>query len=229
MKKSNNELSTNISNWIIENNHQYTLVNKPAGIPSQSDKTEDGDLLTAMQAYCKKDLKLINRLDRPVSGCILMGKSQNAIKHLSNSTKLRKTYLAIVHPTLPKDSDDLIAYLNKGTNNKAYVSNEPKEGYRKSEMSYRLLHTFDKYQLVEVVLSSGRFHQIRAMLSNIGCPVKGDVKYGARRANKDRAISLHAWKIELDHPVTGKIETYTATLPDNDTIWALAEDIINTQ
>jgi len=93
-------------------------------------------------------------------------------------------------------------------------------------MSYKLIHTFDKYQLVEIELHSGRFHQIRVMLSHLGCRVKGDVKYGARRANKDRSIGLHAWKIALDHTVHGKMEHYTAHLPDNDTIWKLAGDIL---
>lgn len=219
-------MKENISDWIIERNHQYLILNKPAGIPTQSDKTNDSDLLTAMQAYAKSDLKLINRLDRPVSGCVILGKSQNAIKHLSNSKKIVKTYLAIVEPTLPKESDTMVAYLTKGKTNKAYLSEEEKEGYRKAEMSYKLVHTFDKYQLVEIELHSGRFHQIRVMLSHLGCAVKGDVKYGARRANKDRSIGLHAWKIALDHPVTGKMEYYESPLPENDTIWKLAADIV---
>jgi len=219
-------MKENISDWIIERNHQYLILNKPAGIPTQSDKTNDADLLTAMQAYAKSDLKLINRLDRPVSGCVILAKSKNATVHLSNSKKIVKTYLAIVEPTLPKESADLVAYLTKGTTNKAYLSEVEKEGYRKAEMSYKLIHTFDKYQLVEIELHSGRFHQIRVMLSHLGCPVKGDVKYGARRANKDRSIGLHAWKIVLDHPVHGKMEHYTSPLPDNDTIWKLAGDIL---
>ena len=216
-----------ISQWIIENNHQYLVADKPAGIPSQADKTKDKDLLTALQAYCKSALKLLNRLDRPVSGCVLLGKTLNATKHLSLSKKIKKTYLALVQPSLPKNEDTLVRYISKGKTNKAYISNEEKEGFNRSELSYKLLQTFDKYQLVQIELKSGRFHQIRAMLADIGCPVKGDVKYGARRANKDRAIGLHAWKIELDHPVTGEINTYEADLPENDTLWILTQQILN--
>lgn len=219
-------MKSEISEWILENNHQYLIANKPAGIPSQADKTKDPDILTALRAYSKVELKLINRLDRPVSGCLILGKSQNAIQHLSESNKIKKTYLALVQPLLPKDADDLVFYISKGKTHKAYISEEPKDDYRKAELSYKLLHSFDKYQLVEIVLASGRFHQIRSILAYIGCPVKGDVKYGARRANKDRAIGLHAWKIELDHPVTGKIEKYEAPLPTNDTLWELATEYL---
>lgn len=219
-------MKNTISDWIIERNHQYIIVNKPSGVPTQADKTKDADVLTAMQAYTKSSLKLINRLDRPVSGCLILGKSKSAISHLSQSKKIIKSYLALVQPTVPKESDTITAYLTKGNTNKAYLSHEEKEGYRKAEMSYKLLHSFDKYQLLEITLHSGRFHQIRVMLADLGCPVKGDVKYGARRANKDRAIGLHAWKIALDHPVHGKIENYEAPLPDNDVLWTLSADIL---
>lgn len=217
----------NISDWVIENNHQYLVANKPAGVPVQSDKTKDADLLTALQAYTKKDLKLINRIDRPVSGCVLLGKSLNATKHLSKSPKVTKTYLALVEPNIKEEQGTIKAYLSKAKNNKAHVSDTEKEGFLASEMSYRLVHSFDKYQLVEITLHTGRFHQIRSLLAHHGACVKGDVKYGARRSNKDRSIGLHAWKIKLDHPVSAKMEEYIAPLPDNDILWKLSNDLLN--
>lgn len=222
-------MKSEISGWIIENNHQYVVVRKPGGVPSQSDKTNDSDLLNAVRAYTKTDLKLVNRLDRPVSGCILLSKSDGATRHFAKSNHISKTYLALIHPTLPTEQDTVKVYLGKGPNNKAYVSDMEKKGFKEARLSYRLLHNFDKYQLVEIVLQSGRFHQIRAILAHIGCPVKGDVKYGARRSNPDRTIGLHAWKLSLDHPVHGKMEHYTATLPDQDKLWQLAQTIIESK
>ena len=203
-------MKENISDWIIERNHQYLILNKPAGIPTQSDKTNDADLLTATQAYAKSDLKLINRLDRPVSGCVILAKSKNATVHLSNSKKIVKTYLAIVEPTLPKESDDLVAYLTKGTTNKAYLSEVEKEGYRKAEMSYKLIHTFDKYQLVEIELHSGRNRIIRRMIEHLGYKVtKLDRVQFAGLTKKDiprgRFRHLSEKEVGLMHRVCGLI------------------------
>ncbi len=107
---------------------------------------------------------------------------------------------------------------------------EPQKGAVRAEMDYRLLGSTDRYHLLQVRLLTGRHHQIRTQLSAIGCPIKGDVKYGARRGNRDRSISLHAWRLAFEHPGTGEWQQLEAPLPDSDTIWtALAEIVQNTE
>lgn len=202
------------------------IANKPAGIPVQADKTGDKDLWTALCAYSKKDLKLINRVDRPVSGCVILGKTDKATRNLSQSGAIEKTYLALVEPHVKSWDKTLTAYLSKGRFHKAQVSDSAKDGYLESNMECELVYEFDKYQLLKIKLNTGRFHQIRAMLSHIGAPVKGDVKYGARRSNKDRTIGLHAWKMKLRHPISGQSEEYTANLPENDILWKLSNNIL---
>ena len=216
-----------ISNFILDHNNQYIVAIKPAGMPIVPDQSGDPNLKNILEAYSKHDLHVISRIDRPVSGLALFAKSQNAAKALSEQLiqqKVVKTYLAIVEKTPPTDKEELIHFLSKGKGNKAVVVSEESKGSKKSILSYSTLVKLDNYTILQVELKTGRFHQIRAQLAHIGCPIKGDVKYGARRKNKDRSINLHAFEISFEHPVTKEIKLYK-TLPNpEDTLWQIANE-----
>ena len=133
--------------------------------------------------------------------------------------KIKKTYYAVTEKRPKNESDQLINYLKKNqSKNKSFVVNENDPKAKKAILKYRLIKKLKNYFLLEIILETGRHHQIRCQLSNIGCPIKGDVKYGAKRPNKDRSISLHSKKIEFTHPVSNKELTFTAEPPKSN-IW----------
>ncbi len=224
MNKSMNE-KFRISNQIIESNNQFLLANKPFGIPVQDDLTEDSSWTAMVRNYCKHKVHLITRLDRPVGGITLFSKSAQGNVHLNNS-KLIKRYIAIVEGKLEaKDWTTLSNQLFHDTKlKKAFIN--PKRG-QTAELKYRSLQVLERYTIVEVELISGRFHQIRAQLAHLGHAIKGDVKYGARRSNKDRSIHLFAYHIELTHPVSQKSMQFQATLPSHDALWLSAFNFLN--
>lgn len=217
----------NISDYILFNQNQFIIANKPAGISSTQDLTEGLSMQEMISAYCKHDVHPITRIDRPVSGVALFAKKKSAAQLLTEQIKGRhisKVYLALVEGSVAKDEDTIIQYLSK-KGNKAYLS-DAESGGKKSEMSYRVIDRMDNYTLLEVKTKTGRFHQIRAQLSAIGHPIKGDVKYKARRKNKDRSIHLHAYNIELSHPVSGEKVSVTAPIPQTDGLWKAAAEIV---
>jgi 23S rRNA pseudouridine1911/1915/1917 synthase len=211
-----------ISDWIIDKNNQYIIFNKPSGIPVQKDKTGDLSLLEMGMSYLKTHLFPVNRIDRPASGIVIMAKTHKAVVELNAQFKLKrvsKTYLAVVAEKPIEEEQTISMYLKKNTkSNKTVVSLEPTEDAKRANMTYKYLKSIDRYHLLEIKMDTGRHHQIRAILGKIGLPIKGDVKYGARRPNKDRSIHLHAWKIEFYHPITNEKLELTAPLPD-ETIW----------
>ncbi|MEP7197023.1 MAG: RluA family pseudouridine synthase [Saprospiraceae bacterium] len=212
-----------ISQYIVFHDHHFLLANKPSGIPVQEDKTGDSSLLKMMQAYCKHDLFLSHRIDRPVSGAVLFAKNIEAQKQIAEqqlNKKFKKTYLALVPKIEIEESgtwSDLLFHDTK-FNKSRILEDAMHSEAKKAVLHYKILQTLDKYRLLELTTETGRFHQIRSQLASRGMPIKGDVKYGARRGNKDRSIGLHAWKIEWYHHSLNKNLSFEIPVPDQD-IW----------
>ena len=211
-----------IGDLVLYKNNQLIALNKPIALPVQNDKTGDKTLLDLAEIYTHSKLQLIHRLDRPASGVVLFAKNKKALAFLNlqfQERKIKKTYLAVVK-NLPKEKEGkLIHFLIKNQNkNISFASNEEKPNSKKAELNYRHLASSDNYHLLEIELITGRHHQIRAQLAAIDCPIKGDVKYGFRRSNKDRSIHLHAWKLGFQHPITKKNVIIEAPLPE-ETVW----------
>ena len=218
-------------NIIYEDNH-LIIINKAPGELSQSDKTKDISLVDQLKNYLKVKynkqgntyLGLVNRLDRPTSGLLIFSKTSKSLSRMNEIQKKReiqKTYYAITEKKPKKVSDKLTNFLKKNqTKNKSFVVDESDIKSKMAVLNYRLIKKLKNYFLLEIILETGRHHQIRCQLSHIGCPIKGDVKYGAKRPNKDRSICLHSNKIEFIHPVTKKELTITAQ-PPNSNIWLL--------
>ncbi|MFT6808169.1 MAG: 23S rRNA pseudouridine1911/1915/1917 synthase [Saprospiraceae bacterium] len=189
MKKSLSQL--NILDLTIYRNENFLVMNKPSGILSQKDPSDQPDILSEVVISEKQPCHLHNRLDQPVSGVLVVG-----LKKLEGDIKWTKKYMALTAKT-EKQSGDLSHWLKRdGQRKKALLSRKPMEGYKKGELSYRVIKSYDHVDLVEITLKTGRFHQIRAQLAQIGRPIRGDVKYGSRRGNKDRSIDLHAYYIK---------------------------------
>ncbi len=223
MKKSTD---AGIAELVLYKSNQLIAFNKPAGIPVQQDKTDDKSLLDLAEIYTKHPLQLIHRLDRPATGVVLFAKNKKALAHLNaqfSARRVGKTYLAVV-PRGPLEAEgQLIHFLKKDArNNRSRAYETPAPGSKESRLTYRVLSQIDHYQLLRIELETGRHHQIRAQLAAISFPVKGDVKYGARRGNPDRSIHLHAWQLSFDHPVSGERLHIEAPLPD-DPVWRAFE------
>jgi len=214
--------NTKISDWVLYKNNQLIAFNKPAGIPIQPDKTGDKSLVELGEIYAKSNVFIIHRIDRPASGIILFAKSKKGLARMNaqfQERTIKKTYLAVVKNAPEKEKDQLVHYLRKNEKaNKTQVFEESVKGGKKAILNYQLIGKSDNYSLLEIDLETGRHHQIRAQLAKIGSPIKGDVKYGARRSNKDRSIHLHAWKLSFQHPVTAETVDLVADMPE-DAIW----------
>ncbi len=214
---------TQFSDWIISKNNQFSIINKPFGIPVQKDKTGVKSLQELAEIYFKHPVHLMNRLDRPVGGLVLMAHKKTALEYFSNSLKdgrLTKRYFAIVKGVPEPESATLKGFIKKNSKaKKSFITTANDPDGKECSLDYQLFHKFDNYSVLDIQLNSGRFHQIRAQLSNIHLPIKGDVKYGARRSNRDRSIDLFAYSMEVQHPVTKKKEVYTAPLPNHNGLW----------
>lgn len=221
------QLEFDIGELVIYKNNQLIAFNKPAGLPVTSDKTGDKAMDQLGEIYCQSKLGLVHRLDRPASGAVLFARNESALAQLNEQFRERqveKVYLAAVGNRPTEMDGQLVHYLRRdGRQNKAIAFPGPKKGAKRAELSYRYLESSDHYHLLEIRLHTGRHHQIRAQLADIGCPIKGDVKYGFRRGNPDRSIHLHAWKLSFKHPVSGQPETVTAPLPQEDPVWSAFE------
>lgn len=214
----------NIEKQILYNDDYCVAIYKPLAIPSQSDTTGDTSLLQYAEVYFKQSLYIINRLDRVAQGIVLFAKTPEIASLLSEqfqSKEIKKIYLAVVEKAPPQSEGHLTHFLKKNVSSntsKAFVSEV--KGSKKSDLYYTLISQSDKYFLLKIQLFSGRHHQIRAQLGQIGSPVKGDVKYGARRSNPNRAIHLLAWQLEFKQPKTRNIIHVEAPIPDDDVLWA---------
>ena len=220
---------------VFEDNH-LLVINKKAGQLVQGDKTGDLSLLDLIKNFIKvRDQKpgnvflgLVHRIDRPTSGLVIYAKTSKALSRLTQMVKnreIKKTYWAVVPKTEIPKKQRLINYLQKNEkNNKATVFPKATEGAKEAILNYELIKVLDNFQLLEVDLETGRHHQIRAQLSKIGVPIKGDLKYGSARSNPDGGIHLHARQLEFIHPVTKENIKITAPVPQNNAVWKACED-----
>lgn len=220
---------------LFEDNH-LLILNKKAGQLVQGDKTSDLSLLELLKNFIKKRdqkpgnvfLGLVHRIDRPTSGCVIYAKTSKALSRLTQMVKnreIKKIYWAVVAKSEIPETQKLRHFLKKNEKtNKSTVFTKPTEGAKEAVLNYKILKVLDNFQLLEVDLETGRHHQIRAQLAKIGAPIKGDLKYGASRSNKDGGINLHARKLEFLHPVSKEKITIIAPLPTNDALWQACED-----
>ena len=214
---------------LYEDNH-IIAVNKKASDIVQGDKTGDRPLPEYIKDYIKKKYKkpgkvflgVVHRLDRPVSGVMVFARTSKALSRLNEmfrEKKVQKTYWAIVKNKPQNTKETLVHYLLKNqAKNKSQAFNREGNHALRSELSYKLIRSLDNYHLLEVSPKTGRHHQIRVQLAKIGCPIKGDIKYGFDRTNKDKSIHLHARKIDFIHPVKKEPISITAPTP-NDVLW----------
>nr|WP_298991578.1 RNA pseudouridine synthase [uncultured Polaribacter sp.] len=214
---------------LFEDNH-IIIVNKRSGDITQGDKTGDKPLSDVVKNYIKTKfnkpgnvyLGVVHRLDRPTSGVIIFARTSKALERLNKmlrDKKINKTYWAIVKGCPKKEKDTLINFLKKNPkNNKSSVYQHEISGSKRAVLHYQVIKKLDNYSLLKIDLETGRHHQIRTQLSAIGFPIKGDLKYGFNRSNKDGSIHLHARKIEFIHPVSKEQISLIAPTP-NDVIW----------
>ena len=220
---------------LYEDNHLIAVYKKPSDL-SQGDRTGDASLDSEVKKYIAEKYKkpgevflgVVHRLDRPVSGVILYARTSKALERLNEvfrTREVKKMYLAIVKERPPEDEGIIKGFLKKNeTQNKTYVFDREVKGSKGASLSYRIAGRSERFFLLEIELHSGRHHQIRAQLAAIGCPVKGDLKYGYPRSNEDGSISLHARRLEFVHPVKKEKITITAHFPAGD-VWKLFKNI----
>lgn len=226
-------MHTNKDNLQIlhEDNH-LIIVNKRVGDLVQGDKTGDTPLSDLVKGYIKEKyhkpgevyLGVVHRIDRPTSGVVIFARTSKALTRMNEALRnksIQKTYWAITKEKPANESDTLINYLVKNPkNNKSTAFNTEQKGTKKAILHYKIIKQFDNYSLLEIVLETGRHHQIRVQLSQIGCPIKGDLKYNFDRSNKDGGIHLHARKVVFTHPVTKELVEVIAPTPKN-VLWDL--------
>ena len=215
---------------LYEDNH-LIAINKRAGEISQGDQTGDLSLPEQVKLYLKEKyhkpgnvfLGVIHRLDRPTSGVLLFAKTSKALTRMNKlfrEDKVKKIYHAIVEQTPPLAEGSLRHYLRKNREqNKSYIVSPDTPNAKEARLTYHRLLDSDHYTLLEIELQTGRHHQIRAQLGGIGCVIRGDLKYGARRSLPDGSISLHGRSISFQHPVTQETITITAPYPKGDPLW----------
>lgn len=216
---------------LYEDNH-IIAVNKTSSEIVQGDKTGDTPISEELKRYIKEKyhkpgevfLGVAHRLDRPVSGVVLFARTSKALTRLNEmfrNQEIEKTYWAIVQNRPKEPEGRLIHYLVRNEKqNKSYAYDTEKPNAQKAVLTYKLLADSERYHLLEVHLETGRHHQIRCQLAAIGCPIKGDLKYGAPRSNPGGGISLHARQIKFIHPVTKQPVEIIAPVPENDPLWS---------
>lgn len=221
---------------LYDDNH-IIIVSKNSSEIVQGDKTGDKPLSETVAAwikekYCKPGnvfVGVTHRLDRPVSGVVVFAKTSKALSRLNDMFRdgnVSKRYLAIVKNLPPKPEGELTHWLVRNEKqNRSYAYDSEKPGSKKAVLKYRLLGSSVNYHLMEVELLTGRHHQIRCQLAKMGCPIKGDLKYGAERSNPDASISLHAYCVSFGHPVSHKRITVYAPIP-GDSLWQSFRDVI---
>ena len=214
---------------LYDDNH-LIIVSKAPGEIVQGDKTGDTPLSEAVKQYIKEAyakpgnvfLGVVHRLDRPVSGIVLFARTSKALPRLNkmfSAGEVHKTYWAIVQTPPPQPEGTLVHWLVRNEKqNKSYAYDREVPNSKRAELDYRLIGKSERYYLIEVDLKTGRHHQIRCQLAKIGCPIKGDLKYGAKRSNPDGSISLHARSIQFVHPVSQKLIAVEAPVPQ-DLLW----------
>jgi 23S rRNA pseudouridine1911/1915/1917 synthase len=207
---------------ILHEDQYCIIVNKPVGLPTQPDLTNDASALDIVTEYCRRELFIIHRLDRPASGVLLFAKGKgaaSAFSELFQKQGISKKYWAIVRNQPPAAKGKLVHYIKKDAKTKkSFAYAEPAPDTKKAVLSYELLAKLDNFFHLEIELQTGRFHQIRCQLAAADMPIKGDLKYGAKRSNADRSIHLHARQIAFTHPIAKTRLNITADPPE-DAIW----------
>ncbi len=217
---------------LYEDNH-IIAINKTVSEIVQGDKTGDEPLSETIKRYLKEKyskpgdvfLGVTHRLDRPVSGVVIFAKTSKALARLNamfKNKEIRKTYWTIVQ-TKPKENEGRLEHflVRNEKQNKSYAYSAEKPNSKKAILSYKLVASSERYHLLEINLETGRHHQIRSQLSAIGCPIKGDLKYGAPRSNTNGGISLHARKVSFIHPVSKLPIEIIASTPEDDKMWQI--------
>lgn len=217
---------------LYEDNH-ILIVNKEIGELVQVDKTGDASLEETLKVWLKEKynkqgnvyLGVTHRLDRPVSGNVIFAKTSKALPRLNEMFKngeIHKTYWALVKTPPQNQEGELVHYIVRNEKqNKSYAYDTEKPNSKKAILHYKVLGKSDSFYLLEVDLKTGRHHQIRCQLAKMGCPIKGDLKYGFPRSNPDGGISLHSRHVEFMHPVSGLKISVTAPTPSYDKVWRL--------
>lgn len=220
---------------LYEDNH-IIIVNKTASEIVQGDKTGDTPLSEIVKQYLKEKYQkpgnvfigVTHRLDRPVSGLVVFAKTSKALGRLNEmfrAGEVKKTYWAIVKNMPPEPEGELVHYLVRNEKqNKSYAYDPEKPGSKKAILHYRLIGHSDNYYLLEVDLKTGRHHQIRCQLAKMGCPIRGDLKYGFPRSNPDGSICLHARRVRFVHPVSKEVIEVVAPVPDSNLWHAFSAD-----
>jgi 23S rRNA pseudouridine1911/1915/1917 synthase len=221
---------------LYEDNHLIIVNKKPSEIV-QGDKTGDAPMSDVIKQFIKKRdnkpgdvfLGVTHRIDRPVSGVVIFAKTSKALARLNQMFQdktIQKTYWAIVKNEPPKQEDTLTHFLKKNeTKNKSFVELDEKRGGKKSILNYKVIAKSDNYFMIEIDPKTGRHHQIRAQLSAIKSPIKGDLKYGFDRSNPDGSIHLHARKVSFVHPVSKAAIEVTAPVPPEN-LWQAFEKMV---
>ena len=230
MYTSHRRHSTKDNLQVLHEDNHIIVINKRAGDIVQGDKTGDKPLSDVVKSFLAEKynktgnvyLGVVHRLDRPTTGIVLFSKTSKALPRLNKlfaEKKAKKTYWALVKKQPLKPKSTLVHWLKKNPkNNKSTAYKKEVKGSKKAILHYEILKQLDNYFLLEINLETGRHHQIRSQLAKIGCPIKGDLKYGFNRSNKDGSIHLHARKISLIHPVS-KENIEVIAPPPNDTVW----------
>jgi 23S rRNA pseudouridine1911/1915/1917 synthase len=215
---------------IYEDNH-IVAVNKPAGALVQGDKTGDETLADEVKEYIKRKYKkpgdvflgIVHRIDRPVSGIVVFARTSKALVRMNKmfqDKEIQKTYWAVVEKAPPIEVDTIVSYLKKNQEkNRSRAYDKEVKGSKKAILEYELKGSSNNYYYMNLNPITGRHHQIRIQLSHIGCCIKGDLKYGGRRSNKDGSIHLHARSISFQHPVKDEMMNLTAKPNLDDPLW----------
>jgi 23S rRNA pseudouridine1911/1915/1917 synthase len=219
-----------ISERILHEDNHVIVINKMASEIVQGDKTGDQTMPDEIKAYLKEKYQkpgnvfcgVVHRLDRPTSGALVFARTSKALERLNAQFREKETnkiYWAIVETAPENPSGRLVHHLKKNeAQNKSYPVNASVSGSKEAILSYRKLASGDRYHLLEITLETGRHHQIRVQLSSIGCIIKGDVKYGAKRSNPDGSICLHARYLKFTHPTSKEEVSVVAPVP-SDRLW----------
>lgn len=214
---------------VYEDNH-LIIVNKSSSEIVQGDKTGDKPLAEMVKEYIKQKyhkpgnvfLGVVHRLDRPVSGLVVFARTSKALARLNEmfrTKEVHKTYWAIVGNCPPTEEGELVHWLVRNEKqNKSYAYDKEKPEAKKAILDYKLIGRSERYFLLEVDLKTGRHHQIRCQLAKVGCPIKGDLKYGSPRSNPDGSICLHARRVRFVHPVSKQEIDVTAPVPEGN-LW----------
>ncbi len=223
-------VSTKDNLQILHEDNHIILINKRVGDIVQGDKTGDKPLSDVVKEYIKEKynkpgevfLGVVHRLDRPTTGIVVFARTSKALERLNamfSNRETQKTYWAVVKNKPSKNEDNLVHFLKRNEKNntsKAHIKEIPES--KKASLDYKIIKTLDNYFALEINLHTGRHHQIRAQLAAMGCPIKGDLKYGFDRSNPDGGIHLHARKLAFLHPVSKEPITIIAETP-KDAIW----------